>query len=211
MHAEDRPATLALFNPIQIFPESDSIEYFRWNFLYGVNDNVRGLDIGLVNQTTGAVSRQRYTPFGAPRGAANQLPSERGFLGQTEDDSTALVYLNARYYDPSIGRFISADPLVQSRPQACNPFSYSGNNPKTMSDPTGLAATPGEGSNRPIMNCSAQLSGYDCFYDVEMNDFAYHDDWAGCSYNGDRYGCWLTSSRFSIWDFFKLAQDLRYR
>ena len=167
------------------------------NTLYWLAGDQQGSLQWSVNQTTGAVSRQRYTPFGAPRGAANQLPGERGFLGQTEDDSTALVYLNARYYDPSIGRFISADPLVQSAPQACNPFSYSGNNPKTMSDPTGLAATPGDaGPIRTIMNCSAQLSGYDCFYDVEMNEFAYHDDWAGCSYNGDRYGCWLASAEW---------------
>ena len=37
-------------------------------------------------------------PFGGPRGAANQLPGERGFLGQTQDSATSLVYLNARYY-----------------------------------------------------------------------------------------------------------------
>ncbi len=39
-----------------------------------------------VRNGAGTVSRQLYTPFGAPRGAANQLPGERGFLGQVEDD-----------------------------------------------------------------------------------------------------------------------------
>ncbi len=49
------------------------------------------------------MSRQRYTPFGASRGPANQLPTDRGFLDRTEDDTTGLTYLNARYYDPASG------------------------------------------------------------------------------------------------------------
>ena len=50
---EEHPIQLSLFNPLQLYPETTSVEYFRWNFLYGANADVRGLDIGLVNKTTG--------------------------------------------------------------------------------------------------------------------------------------------------------------
>lgn len=94
-----------------------------------------------VHADTGAVSRQRYLPFGAHRGTSDALGSttDRGFLGKTEDDSTGLVHLGARFYDPTIGRFLSPDPLVDLRtPQLMNAYTYGGNNPATFSDPTGL-------------------------------------------------------------------------
>ena len=134
------------------------------NVLYWLAGNQQGTILWTMDRSTTVEFYQRYTPFGAPRGAPNQLPGERGFLGQTEDDSTALVYLNARYYDPSIGRFISADPLVQALPQACNPYTYALNSPIRFADPSGLAVNPPD-PNKPIIDCSVDFSGYHCFYD----------------------------------------------
>ncbi len=48
---------------------------------------------------------------------------------------TGLVYLNNRYYDPSIGVFLSVDPLVAKTGQ---PYLYAVGNPTTLSDPSGL-------------------------------------------------------------------------
>jgi hypothetical protein len=45
------------------------------------------------------------------------------------------VFLNNRYHDPTIGTFISVDPLVAS---TGDPYLYSSANPVTLSDPTGL-------------------------------------------------------------------------
>ena len=55
------------------------------------------------------------------------------------DESTALMYYGARYYDPALGRFISADPIVPQpgNPQAWNRYSYVLNNPLRYVDPTG--------------------------------------------------------------------------
>lgn len=47
--AQTRPINIALFNPVQIFPESNSIEGIRINLIYGKNAAVTGLDWGLVN------------------------------------------------------------------------------------------------------------------------------------------------------------------
>ena len=47
--AQTTPINIALFNPIQIFPDNQSVAGFRWNILYGKNAGLVGLDIGLVN------------------------------------------------------------------------------------------------------------------------------------------------------------------
>ncbi|MFG1625395.1 RHS repeat-associated core domain-containing protein [Kribbella sp. NPDC049227] len=93
----------------------------------------------LAINAAGAVSRQRYLPNGAPRGAGNQLPTDRGFLGKVQDKATGLDLLGARYYDPTIAKFVSPDPLDNNaEPDTANPYSYAADNPITYSDPTGL-------------------------------------------------------------------------
>ena len=59
--AQEKPVQLALFNPIQIFPENTSIAGIRLNILYGKNTSVTGLDWGFVNSTTGV---QKGVQFG---------------------------------------------------------------------------------------------------------------------------------------------------
>jgi hypothetical protein len=52
---ETKPIQLSLWDPVQIFDNTTAIEGFRLNLLYGVNTDVTGLDIGLVNRATGTV------------------------------------------------------------------------------------------------------------------------------------------------------------
>jgi hypothetical protein len=47
--AQSKPINIALFNPIQVFPEDNSIEGIRINLIYGKNVQMEGLDWGLVN------------------------------------------------------------------------------------------------------------------------------------------------------------------
>ncbi|MCX4468532.1 polymorphic toxin-type HINT domain-containing protein [Streptomyces albidoflavus] len=87
------------------------------------------------------LSERRTLPFGGPRGnATDTWPGTKGYVGGTDNtDTTGLVHLGAREYDPTIGRFISADPIMDlSSPQQINGYSYSSNNPTTFSDPSGL-------------------------------------------------------------------------
>ncbi|GAA0954694.1 polymorphic toxin-type HINT domain-containing protein [Nonomuraea longicatena] len=100
-----------------------------------------------VDDTTGAVSRERYLPYGKRRGGDDLPFTDLGFLGKTEDASTELTYLGARYYDPSIARFISTDPELDLRtPEWANAYSYAANNPIDLSDPDGRRVDTGGGS-----------------------------------------------------------------
>jgi RHS repeat-associated protein len=85
--------------------------------------------------------RNAYTPYGAVRGT-DQLPTDRGWLNQVSDEaSTGLVYLNARYYDPGASRFVSPDPLMNpGDPKTLDPYRYADNNPVVFTDATGLLA-----------------------------------------------------------------------
>jgi hypothetical protein len=47
--AQSKPINIALFNPIQIFPENNSIVGLRINLIYGKNVSMAGLDWGLIN------------------------------------------------------------------------------------------------------------------------------------------------------------------
>ncbi|MBI4267688.1 MAG: RHS repeat-associated core domain-containing protein [Chloroflexi bacterium] len=71
-----------------------------------------------------------YQAFGSARGGS--MPTDKKFTGQRLD-ATGLYYYGARYYDPGIGRFISADTfmLSPSNPQGLNRYTYVFNNPST--------------------------------------------------------------------------------
>ncbi len=91
-----------------------------------------------IDATTQAVTRRQMQPFGETRGAepANWT-GEKGFVGGTQDP-TGLTHLGAREYDPTTGRFISADPVADLKdPQQINGYAYSNNNPVTFTDPDG--------------------------------------------------------------------------
>ncbi|VVM22810.1 hypothetical protein BSPWISOXPB_5231 [uncultured Gammaproteobacteria bacterium] len=65
--------------------------------------------------------------------------TNRGFTGHEHIDEMGLIHMNGRVYDPQIGRFLSADPYIQSpyNTQSYNRYSYTINNPLKYTDPTG--------------------------------------------------------------------------
>ncbi|MFI6588170.1 RHS repeat-associated core domain-containing protein [Embleya sp. NPDC050493] len=97
-----------------------------------------------LDAATLTATRRQSKPFGEPRGpqptqANGQWPDDKGFLGKPMD-ATGLTHVGAREYDPSLGRFISVDPLMDlTDAQQMHGYTYSSNNPTTASDPTGLA------------------------------------------------------------------------
>ena len=63
----------------------------------------------------------------------------RGFTGHEMLDTVGLIHMNGRVYDPRLGRFTSADPIVQfpHYSQSFNHYSYVLNNPLSLTDPSG--------------------------------------------------------------------------
>ncbi|MDQ1746533.1 MAG: hypothetical protein QOD07_796 [Frankiaceae bacterium] len=95
-----------------------------------------------VNASTGAVTRTYYLPYGAVRTGAPALPTDQNFLGRVLD-SSGLLQDGARYYDPSMGQFLTPDPLaVSADNKTLDPYGYADDNPAALSDPSGLMNQP---------------------------------------------------------------------
>ncbi|MFJ3967804.1 RHS repeat domain-containing protein [Streptomyces parvus] len=110
-----------------------------FSFLF--NDHKGTALIAITMGAAQTVTRRKQLPFGVSRSAtgSSSWPGDRGFVGGTTDP-TGLVHLGAREYDPTLGRFISVDPLlITEDPAQHNPYTYGNNNPVTYSDPTGEA------------------------------------------------------------------------
>ena len=65
------------------------------------------------------------------------------YRGYVYDQETGFYYLQSRYYDPAVGRFINADSQLNSRVGVLgyNLFAYCSNNPVMYSDPSGHSVT----------------------------------------------------------------------
>jgi RHS repeat-associated protein len=87
----------------------------------------------------------------------------RGFTGQEEMDNLCLVNLNARLYDPALGRMLSADPTVPGamNGQAYNRYSYVTNNPLSFTDPSGHIEVYGVTPHIYCYNGCQQGDGYE--------------------------------------------------
>ncbi|MGC4814283.1 putative adhesin [Micromonospora sp. DT228] len=99
-------------------------------------------EIGMYD-TVMPVRIRKQDPFGNQRGTAPlgvNMQNNTGFLGALRDDASGYTPLGARLYDPAVGRFLSADPVLDlSDPAQSNGYAYAHNNPVTHSDPSGLS------------------------------------------------------------------------
>ncbi len=77
--------------------------------------------------------------------------TREGFTGHEHMDGVGLIHMNGRVYDPNVGRFLSADPLIQApnNTQSFNRYAYVWNNPLTMTDPSGYEGCGGQSGNVP--------------------------------------------------------------
>lgn len=124
---------------------SDAPGVTETRYMHG--DHLGSIDV--ITKEDGTIDQRfSFSPFGNRRnntawdGAATGNPSStttRGYTGHEEIDSLGLVNMNARLYDPVLGRFMAADTVSSSftASQALNRYSYVGNNPLSDVDPTG--------------------------------------------------------------------------
>lgn len=85
------------------------------------------------------ISTYEYDSFGNLLASTGSISNPFRFTGREFDAETDLYFYRARYYDPSIGRFISEDPIRFNA--ETNFYTYASNNPILFIDPWGLCAT----------------------------------------------------------------------
>ena len=93
-----------------------------------------------TNASGTSTTDQKYFAYGKQRDTGPVVTDHR-FTGQKQDAS-GLVYMNARYYDPLVGMFISPDTIVPDPGVLIdyNRFAYARANPLKYNDPTGHCA-----------------------------------------------------------------------
>jgi RHS repeat-associated protein len=109
--------------------------------------NTQGDITSIINRNGIEVARYTYDAWG--NHVVNNLTEDNigdinpfRYRGYYYDKETQLYYLNARYYDPEVGRFISQDNISYLAPETINGlnlYAYCGNNPVMLSDSTGMS------------------------------------------------------------------------
>jgi RHS repeat-associated protein len=107
-----------------------------------LHNDLLGSPVAATDAFGVVIWQEHYTPYGEKwqRAAAND--DQASFTGHIADSATGLTYMEARYYDPVIGRFLSNDPVgfAPSRPEYFNRYAYVGNDPLNKTDPDGQMA-----------------------------------------------------------------------
>ncbi|WP_406177937.1 ricin-type beta-trefoil lectin domain protein [Streptomyces sp. NBC_00996] len=151
------------------------------------------------------VEFSRTDAFGVKRSEHNSWRSHQSYIGGDDDTSGGLVHLGAREYDPSTGRFLSPDPVLDlDDPVQMNGYVYCENNPVTFSDPSGLMSVADgggggggdyggpSGSDVAWANKQMHTSLTDIILSVGgamLKEFLGWNDIVGCFSRGDLWSC----------------------
>nr|WP_323134523.1 RHS repeat-associated core domain-containing protein [Xanthomonas campestris] len=95
-----------------------------------------GSPIAVTDAASQVVERTDYQPYGSPIG---KTVDGIGYTGHAMDGATGLTYMQQRYYDQELGRFLSVDPVAADSVTAVNfnRYWYANNNPYRFTDPDG--------------------------------------------------------------------------
>lgn len=95
-----------------------------------------GSPVAVTNASGQVIERMDYEPWGAIIGKPNH--NGIGYTGHVMDGATGLTYMQQRYYDQSVGRFLSVDPIAaRQKGDNFNRYAYAFNNPYRFIDPDG--------------------------------------------------------------------------
>ena len=119
---------------VRIFDEAGSL---KASYIYDAWGNHR-----VIDGMTGMDVTHDFTIGGVTTDVSQHIGNINPFRyrGYYFDCETGLYYLNSRYYDPAICRFINADDVAYLQPETLNGnnlYAYCGNNPVMYTDPTG--------------------------------------------------------------------------
>jgi RHS repeat-associated protein len=96
--------------------------------------NQQGTPLATADASGVVLSTSDYKPYGSQ--VLGSPAGGLGYTGHVDDPDSGLVYMQARYYDPVVGRFLSPDPT--GKKTEFSEYAYVGDNPVNAVDPTGL-------------------------------------------------------------------------
>ncbi|WP_051311232.1 RHS repeat-associated core domain-containing protein [Zooshikella ganghwensis] len=120
---------------LQPVPAAEIITYYH--------NDLTGTPVAASDESGNLLWREEYTPYGEQLTQDKKSDSNRrGFTGHVQDRDLGLVYMQARYYDPVLGRFLAYDPagVNPELPFTFNRYAYGNNNPYGYADPDGELA-----------------------------------------------------------------------
>jgi RHS repeat-associated protein len=117
------------------------------DLVYFANDHLSSASL-VMDETGTLQSENRYMPFGEVReitGVTNITETDFGYTGQRNLADISLMDYQARFYSPTLGKFVQPDSIVPDtvNPQSFNRYSYVMNSPIMFIDPTGNVCTNG--------------------------------------------------------------------
>jgi RHS repeat-associated protein len=125
-----------------------------------LHQDALGSIVAVTDENGAVTERYAYDPWGKQTALdpqpstlnAQPAATTRGFTDQEMLPDLGLIHMNGRIYDPVPGRFLSADPVVQSPSdsQSYNRYSYIMNNPLGGTDPTGFTSDPDQFSAQQL-------------------------------------------------------------
>ena len=126
-----------------VYDENNQLLAMKYNnTLYYYVLNAQGDVVRIVNSSRSVVASYTYDPWGKIISSSGTLAdiNPLRYRGYYYDSETGFYYLQSRYYDPEIGRFINADSYASTDATgllSTNMFAYCENNPAMRIDPTG--------------------------------------------------------------------------
>ena len=131
-------------NTLDFFYDANGTPYaLKYNgTVYYYVTNLQGDVVRIVDASGNTVASYEYDPYGKVISATGTLAEVNPirYRGYYYDNETGLYYLQSRYYDPAIGRFINADVFASTGQGiiGTNMFAYCGNNPSNRTDSSGV-------------------------------------------------------------------------
>ena len=127
-----------------------------------------GAVTGLTDQNGELLQSYAYDAFGNALslhgnvcGKRGEIDNAYGFSTKEYNPMSGLIYFGARYYDPTVGRFITKDlyPGNVGNPTSLHPYIYCGNNPVNWIDPYGLCIDKGNEFSDNVLIAVVAMTG----------------------------------------------------
>lgn len=124
---------------IAVYDPKPTVDRKPTKYIYS---DLLGSPVAETNASGSILNKQDFKPFGETKNpvVANSTNlMNLGYTGHTYDPDKNLVYMQGRYYDPVIGRFMGNDSvgLLEGNIHSFNRYSYANNNPLKYYDPDG--------------------------------------------------------------------------